>query len=81
MRSAVAETSLEMPYPAVDDKDCGAGLINAGGAATTRFETHLSNLDDRTIDDDLSVARGIGLGLLISSMLWSLIGLGLWFLF
>jgi hypothetical protein len=65
MRLAVAETSHEMAYATVDDKDCSASLINARGTATT--------------DDDLDLARSIGLALLISSVFWSLTGLSLWY--
>lgn len=73
MGPAVADTNLQMPYPTVDEKYCNAGLVNARGTAST-------GLDESTIESDLDIARGIALALVISSVFWSLIGLGLWYL-
>jgi hypothetical protein len=41
-------------------------------SATLQSET------DATFNDDLSIARGIGIGLLLAVPAWAVIGLGAW---
>jgi hypothetical protein len=51
-----------------------------GGTVPDRLAADLAELETGVEEDSLTAARGVGTGMLICALIWTIAGLGLWLL-